>query len=358
MAELDQITVATKRYVRATPKLIDGVFQQGPLIAYSKQNLREDFTGGRLIGENFNYNGLIGGFFLQGKEFNISEPQVEQELQFNIKAAEVNVSFNKFDVQVLNKGENAIYRLIDGRMEIAYQTLGAQLEIGMYLNGQRAGYTACFNGMAEALNDGSTASWDGQTYSTYGTITRGGAVGNSINSTPTNVAGPIEYTTLETTYAQASFGPEIYEPNLGVTTYLAYSYIKTRFQTQQRFNDTQDPKIGFNGMKFNSATLVRSRYAPGTYISGTGDPIATGLFQQMSNGALTAYPTVTAETLWWVNARKPFFNFYVSNDAEFGFGFTGFKPGQGNIKLAGQVLAGCQVTWFPRYHAQLYGITG
>lgn len=54
MAELNPIDVATRRYIRETPKLIDGVFQQGPTIAYAKQNLREDFPGGRLIGENFN----------------------------------------------------------------------------------------------------------------------------------------------------------------------------------------------------------------------------------------------------------------------------------------------------------------
>jgi len=53
MAELDQITVATRRYIRNTPKLIDFVFQEGPLVAYAKQNVREDYDGGRFIGENF-----------------------------------------------------------------------------------------------------------------------------------------------------------------------------------------------------------------------------------------------------------------------------------------------------------------
>ncbi len=85
MAELDALTVATKRYIRETPELIDMVFQSGPLAAYAKQNLREDFDGGRLIGENFWYNGMIGGFYLKGKEFDITEPQIEQELQFNMK---------------------------------------------------------------------------------------------------------------------------------------------------------------------------------------------------------------------------------------------------------------------------------
>jgi hypothetical protein len=54
MAELDQITVATRRYIRKTPKLIDDVFQNDPLLSYLKLNVREDFDGGRFIGESFN----------------------------------------------------------------------------------------------------------------------------------------------------------------------------------------------------------------------------------------------------------------------------------------------------------------
>jgi hypothetical protein len=54
MAELDQISVSTKRYIRSTPKLIDMLFQQGVLVAFAKANLRTDYDGGRFIGENFN----------------------------------------------------------------------------------------------------------------------------------------------------------------------------------------------------------------------------------------------------------------------------------------------------------------
>ena len=54
MAELNQLTTATHRYIRKNPKLVDMVFQGGPVVAYAKLNVREDFPGGRLIGENFN----------------------------------------------------------------------------------------------------------------------------------------------------------------------------------------------------------------------------------------------------------------------------------------------------------------
>jgi hypothetical protein len=273
-----------------------------------------------------------------------------------VKFFQVNVTLSKEDIQVINKGPNAAFKLIESRMTNAYMTIGAHMAIGLYLNGINANYTPNWNGLPEALNDNVTASYDGNTYSTYGTITRGGAVGTVLNSAPINVAGTIEYNTLEETFSSASYGA--IEPNIGVTTVLGYSYIKEKFQTQQRFNEVQDPKIGFNGLKFNTATLMKSRYCPGTYISGTGDPIAVTYIKQMSNGALVAYPTLTAETLWWMNARKPYANMYISNDPEFGLGFTGFKPGQGNTKVAGQVLGAAAVTFAPRYHKQVYGITG
>jgi hypothetical protein len=368
MAELDQITVSTKRYIRETPKLIDMVFQEGPLVAYAKQTNKEVFTGGRFIGENFWYNGLIGGPYLAGAEFDITEPQVEQELQFNIKYFETNITFLKEEIQVINKGANMAFSLVESRTQNAYTTMGAFQEIAMYLPGINANYTANFNGLPEALNDNATVSWNNVLYPQYGTITRGGAVGTVLNSAPTDVNGTIQYNTLEETYGNASFGQ--LEPNLGVTTAFGYSFIKEKFQTQQRFNDTQDPKIGFNGLKFNNATLIRSRYAPGAYLfgsSGTADSVAVQFMKTMSKGALTAYPAPVggypaagsySETLWWLNAKKPYMNFYISDDPEFGYGFTGFKPAQGNTKVAGQVLFAGAATWAPRYHRQLYRITG
>jgi hypothetical protein len=247
LAELTAIDVATKRYIRETPKLVDLVFQEAALAALAKQSVREDYDGGRFIGENFFYGGLIGGPYAKGQDFDISEPQIEQQLQFNIKFMEVGVTLTKEDIQVINKGENAAFRLIQSRTTNAYMTMGAFIDIAAFLNGQNANYTKNINGLPEALNDNTTNSWDGNVYTTYGTITRGGAVGTAINSAPVNVNGTIEYPTLEEQFGNCSFGPNK-EPTHLVTTYLGYSYIKEKFQTQQRFQDTQDPKIGFGKM--------------------------------------------------------------------------------------------------------------
>lgn len=356
MAELDQITVATKRYIRENPQLIDNIFQNDPLLAYLRANAPEPYDGGRYIGENFVYAGMPGGSYRKGRQFNISQRQTDQQLQFDPKYFETAVTLYKEDIQVVNKGPNAAYKIIDSKMSNAYLTMGAHQSIALYLNGSRAGYEPNWDGLAEALNDNSTNSWDGQTYATYGTITRGGEVGTALNSVPTNVGGAITYNQLETTFSAACFGSM--EPNIGVTTALGFSYIRNHFQTQQRFSNTVDANIGFRGMEFQGATLMKSRYAPGTAISGTNFSEAVDYFTEMSQEALTAYPTVTAETLWWINARKPFITLYISDDPEYSYGFTGFKPAQGNTEVAGQVLFGGALTvGGPRYHAQVYGIT-
>ncbi len=362
MAELDQLNVATRRFIRTDPALVDAVFHPDPFTAYLKSNLQVGFPGGTLIQEGFLYDGQPGGAYAKGEEFDITEKQIEQSLQFQPRFSYANVSMTKEDIQVLNKGVNAVFSLVKARVQSAFMTLGAHISIANFLNGQRAGYTKLVNGLAEAVNDNSTASWDGSTYTTYGGITRGGSVGASLNGTVNNVAGVITYNTLVTQYMNGTISPGEGEPNIGVTTPKCFAFLSNRFQTQQRFNDTQDPKIGFNGLKFFNSTIMWSRYVPGADISGdasnTVTKIANAFLNESSDGVVTAYPTLTAETLWFLNARSPYARMYVSDDPEFSFGFTGFKPAQGNTKISGQVLLSYAITIQPRYQVQLFGITG
>jgi hypothetical protein len=81
----------------------------------------------------------------------------------------------------------------------------------------------------------------------------------------------------------------------------------------------------------------------------------------MSGGAITTYPVGalgnSGESLWILNARKPFLNYYVSSDPVFGGGFRDFIPSANNTILVGQVLLAHQLTAHPRYHRLLYGFT-
>src|SRR3990172_6820082 len=124
MAELDQLTASTRRLIREDPALIDAVFQSDPTVAYLRQNLREDFDGGYRIDEPLIYDGLVGGADAKGKEFDITEKQVEQNIQFTLRFSEVNVTLSLEDIRVINTGRQRAFSLVKSRMSTAFMTMG------------------------------------------------------------------------------------------------------------------------------------------------------------------------------------------------------------------------------------------
>lgn len=363
MAELDLITLSTRRLIKnARNKILDNIYQNDPVFAYMRDTLKIDFTGGRLIQENFLYDVPNGGPYAKGQSFNITQKLTKQAIQVVPKFYYSNITLYKEDIQVFNNGsDEAIFSIVKAATEEAYTWIGAQLSIGLYLDGVQASYANNMNGFAEALNDGTNASWNGQTYSSYGTITRGGVVGGALNTAPQNINGTLEYPRLEEEYGNATFGDK--EPNVLATTVLGFSYLKEKFQAQQRYESVTDIKAGITGMKFNGATILRSRYVPGSAIVGRNDVAVNAFMDSLTGVAGTNYPTVggasNTESLWIINARNPYLNLYISSDPEFRFGFTGFKPAQDNTTIVGQILFAGNVTVpGPRYHRQLFGITG
>lgn len=341
---LDELNTSTQRHI--VPGIVDDVFKNDPLLAYMKKNNLQKFTGGTQIQENLIYNSLPnGGAYADGATSSITLAQVETGATFFPKNYWVPVAISKNQVQVFNKGPEAVFSLVDSRLQNAALTMSAILAIALYNEGQSAGRVLQMNGLAEALNDGSNNSWTAATYTTYGTLTRNGTIGSALNSpmtSPTsNVAGPITYKLLEEAYNSVVIGDEY--PNLMVTTNLGMSYIKEKFQPQWRV-ETQDPKIGFNGVKFNQAMVIQSQYAPGTQ-------------QDVTNVNLGTNYTAAGETLWYLNTK--YWRLWVTDDPEFGFGFTGFKPAQDSLIVAGQYLFTGNVTCqSPRLNKQLFAITG
>lgn len=342
---LDELNTSTQRDI--IPGITDNVFKNDPLMAYMKKNNIEKFPGGTQIQENFLYGTLPNaGAFAIGSTSTLSVTQVITGATFLPKFYWVPVAIDKSTVQVFNKGPEMVFRLVDAQLQVAALTMAAILSIALYNEGQSAGRALQLNGLAEAVNDGSNNSWTAAAYTTYGTLARvSGTIGSALNSPMTgptsNVAGPITYKILEEAYNSVVIGDEY--PNLMVTTNLGMSYIKEKFQPQWRV-ETQDPKIGFNGVKFNQAMVIQSQYAPGTASPATDANLGTNY-------------TAAGETLWFLNTK--YWRLYVTDDPEYGFGFTGFKPAQDTLLVGGQYLFAGNVTCqAPRLQKQLFAITG
>jgi hypothetical protein len=134
-------------------------------------------------------------------------------------------------------------------------------------------------------------------------------------------------------------------PTIGITTNRCMGFIAENFLPHQIIDTTQ-PEINWPGMKFDKATITMSQYCPGA--DGVND-------DDLGNY------NAANETFWWLNfgpqGDDAYIRLYIAQSRKFAFGFTGFKPAQGNTKVAGQVLAAVAITGEPRYHQQLYGIT-
>jgi len=346
---LSEINALTQEFI--APGVADGIFLNDPLLAFMKANQPMVFPGGKTFDEMFMYDRENGGPYDRtntSNTFTITQKDIANRTTHNVKHYYSNVSVVKEEIQVINVGPEAAFRIIDLHMVNAALKLSEDLAVDLYgygtdeSGGDGTDRSLRLNGLAEIINDNVVDSYelasdvDGQTFDSYGTILRSD-VNNALDGNVTDVSGSISYKTLEETYQETVVGAE--QPDLGVTTNKGIAFIKQKFQPQQRFSSV-DPTIGFTGLEFNSARIMVSQYAPGE--NGFGENL-------LDAGE--------GEVLWWLNTKH--FRLWITADPEFAFGFSGFKGERDDNLLAGQMFFAGNVTCVqPRFQGQLNRITG
>jgi hypothetical protein len=371
---LDEINLTTHKEIYPTV-IEDNFFLDTPFEAYLRARSLVPFGGGAFMQNTFLYAPMIGGSYARGANFNITKRQTLAGTVFDPKYYEVSVPEYKEDIQVLNKGPLSVFSLIDTDLRNAMNTISAIIAVALSLHGQASSASIVgnrpndINGWIEALNDGVTPGWEGSIFANYGTAPRNGVVKSALNSVPQWLgdalgnAGPVTYQQLEEMYQTASIGRQ--EPDLIVGNKAVYAYIKERIQPQQRFAQERDPYWGVNGMRMNSAMILKDDYFPSLKY-GVNDPdlgnyLTSTYTSPGSVGAGSGMPTgVTihvGEVLAMFNTRK--FLFRVSDDAEYGFGWSGFVPAQDNTRVVGQVKAAVNLQCVaPRLNIYGFGING
>ncbi len=350
-----ELNTLTQEFI--APGVTDNIFKNDPLLAFLKANQPRRFAGGTNIREVYMYNKEVGAAYSHtdlSSPFSEAITRLSEHVTFDIKFYYAKVAVNKAIVQVFNKGPEAAFRLIDIHMVNGALKLSEMLALDLYHYGQdvRAindsdgqDRSLMLNGLAEIVNDNTTTnSWrdstsdsNGQQFDRLGSASTGlrADVNNALDGNVTDVSGSITYKTMDEKYMEAVIGTE--QPNLGVTTNLGYSYIKQKFQPLQRITSL-DPNVGFTGLEFNASRIMVSQYAPGT---------AAPAQNTSSDG----------EVLWFLNT--PHFRLWITDDAEYAFGFSGFKGKRDDDLLAGQIkFAGNLTCVAPRLQAQLHSITG
>lgn len=355
--------------------ITDNFFLDTPFQAYLRAKALVPFGGGAFTQAVFLYAPMIGGAYAKGASFNITKRQTLAGTLFDPKYYEVSVPEFKEDIQVLNKGPLAVFSLIETDLRNAINTISAITAVDMAQHGQATGTGIVgnrpnsINGWIEALNDGVTPGWEGSLFTAYGTQPRNGIITNKLNSVPvwggTSAGGtaPITYGFLEEQYQTASIGRK--EPDLEVCNKALYAFIKERIQPQQRFAQERDPYFGVNGMRHNSAMILKDDYFPSLKYGQNDPDLGNWLTSTFTSpgtvGAGSNMPTSVTinvgEVLVYFNTADWLFR--ISDNAEYGGGFSGFVPAQDNTKVVGQTKLACNLECVsPRTNLQAFGFGG
>lgn len=347
------------------------------------EECHDEVEGGQNWNDNIEYDVQDGGPYSKGQDLPADQRQIEQQLQFNPKYNTIMIPFYKEDIKVLNVGPLAVVKLVEERVDAAFIQLGAQAAIQRYLQGQTGNYVKFPNGLLEASSDGVNPGWDGNTYPIYGTLTRSLYGGRMLSPKPYNfLGGAITLPLMEQLYQSVNFGSGKYECNVITTTPTGFGFIRNNYQTQQRFQNVSVGKAGFRGLEYNGATILATRYAPGSYLmnpangvaptspagansNGTNDRVAVRMFSYATGGQVTSYPapasmfgngsgggsSIFGETIWFENIRKPMVKYRTSKNKPFDGSLDddGFIPSAGNTKLVGKVLLAHNFSILPGY---------
>lgn len=353
MAEPNLSLVNTVTTKKIYPGVVDNFFKSGPVMGYLRQSRLVPWPGGTEIQENFLYGAFRASARAKGGRFTNEKRRNLAGAVFGPKYYYAPVVEYLEDIEVELRGENAVVNLIKTDMATAAMSLSAKLEIAFWHGGQTTRILE-LNGAEEGLNDGATAGWAGNTYTTYGGETRAN-VNGALNSPMTAaagiqaaaVSGPINYGIMENAYNAIQIGSE--EPQSIVTTKACMGYISTNFHPQRKI-EQRDPVLGFTGIKFRNATIVGSDYAPGAY--GTNDA-------DLGNYYASAGEVMAFLNYGPASTDDAFIRLHVATSPKFSFGFTGFKGEMDSNTVAGQLQVACNITFrAPRLSRILHAITG
>lgn len=330
------------------PGVVDGVFRNSPFLASLRKQGVEPMQGPSFQ-ENFMYDALVGGPYKKGATRDITRKQIATGATVTPRYYSVAVPALLEDLNVEMNHPDAVFKYLDLLMQAAALTMSGLLSNAAYRHGQNlsgSDRSAHINGLDEALSDGSTNGFDGRTYPTYLGVTRtdvNSALTSPMTGPAASVSGAISFPILEQAYQSVVIGSE--QPNMVLTSNLGLAYLKMAFQAQQRF-EKGDLDFGFEGVRFNAATVVPDNYCPGTRT-------ATSVDTDLGYAAVAA-----GETYWFLNTK--FLRMYLATDPLFAFGFTGFIPVQDNpSSIVGHYQAGLNITnQAPRLMRQLYAVTG
>jgi hypothetical protein len=246
------------------PVLVDQVFIANPLFARLRAKNQIIIDSGREIILPFIYDKLTSGSYEYADTFDVAYKKTDDYMKFDWKGAWVNITIDNWTL-ALNNGVEGVIPLLEAKMHNAEMTLIDTLSSWVATDPTDG---KAFDGLWNGVDDGNT-------YGTYGNITRTagfsyGVTGyQALNSYIDSTGGNITLDRLRYAMGKATVGNKT--PDLIVCRQNIYDQIWARVQPQQRFlgdrnNDLVN--VGFKGIDFDGAAIMVDNNLPEGYLYG------------------------------------------------------------------------------------------
>lgn len=365
------VNIVTRREIY--PDLIDDFwFTESAWFSRLRERI-VPFRGGTFTSSVFRFRPMTASHYKMGAVHNITKVQTLAESAFGMRLAQTSIPEFKEELEIYNKGDLAVFSLLDEDLENGLQTITDLISFAAWGEGQTDDTLP--NGLAEMIGDGILPNWNGFVATEYGGVTRNGDVGSVLNGNivwfgnQDGTLGDINFPKLNFLYSLCTKGAE--EPDLIIANRLGHDFMWNKIEPQFRYEQSvQDPYWGGSGFRFRNAYVMIDEHAPssmgltdeqnyglGSYKTGTINPNPVTVTKNFFPIVGDAPTLQVGEVIFCLNTGRMVFR--VSDSAEYGFGFSGFMGTPDSEKVVGRIKAAYNFEGLgSRYQGVGYGVGG
>ncbi|MFQ5757183.1 MAG: phage major capsid protein [Acidiferrobacterales bacterium] len=247
--------IASTTVDQRLPTIADNFFTGSPLFVRLRSRHNVVLDGGDKVRQTLIYQGLPGGSYGVGDNFDTSRRNILEQLIFNWKRYYVNITVEGLE-DLQNAGASRVIDLVSTKLDVA--ELDMIQNVGGDLFGQGGGNL--LTGLRAAVDNGDLVS-------SYGGITRSStaAEGKAVRGNVDTTGGVFSLALMNSTMMGTGTGPAIgrEKPDLIVTTQTIFNKWWERSQPSERNSGGEDlRKIGFDTIRFNGADVVVDPQVP------------------------------------------------------------------------------------------------
>lgn len=246
-SSFDQISAITQKYY--VKKMYDNIFDSNPLLQRMKKKSYEKVDGGTSIVVPLNYALPSASAWYSGYDtLNTTDNDVVSAAEYSWKQLYTNITVSRQD-ELKNEGMARVLDFVKNKTKICQKNMEDALGIGLFSNATDA---KSIVGLRQIVATSNTIGGISQTSNSWWQ-------GQLDSSTATT-----SMQALQVKWNLATIGNDT--PTVGVCTRAIFNFYYGLLQPQQRFQDSETAKGGFQSLMFNGIPVVADSHCPSGYL--------------------------------------------------------------------------------------------